>query len=161
MKKIIIGLLLTSIMCCFCACQYNIILRDETSQATETTTAESIESETSNNDYTFNTVADLKESIKHDPYKYYNAKVQVKGTLCKSNGGEITALVDLSEPLSTDYYGVEFRYEVRNNPNIDIVITDEVLYAAAENGDYINVCGIVKINSGEIYLDNCKYSFIK
>lgn len=164
-------------ICCFYSCQHNnesksatkqknetsIIVnsKSETSTPEETTSTEETKSEALNNEFAFNTVADLRKAIKYDPYKYYDAEIQVKGTLCKSDGGEITALVDLTEPLPTDRYGVEFRYEVRNNPNIDIVIADEVLYTVAENGDYMTVCGVVKIVNGEIYLDNCEYSFIQ
>ncbi len=117
------------------------------------------ESDSLSNEFSFNTVADLKKAIKYDPYKYYDVEIQVKGTLYKSNDGKITALVDSPKPL-TDYNGVEFRYQVRNNPNINIVIADEVSYAVAENGDYIIVCGVVKIVNEDIYLDSCEYSFI-
>lgn len=109
---------------------------------------------TEDNSLYFETVSELLAAIKYDPYKYANKEIQVQGTLCKFESDKITVLFDLSEPLTANN-GVQLRYVARTSPNIDIVISDEILYTVAESGDYMTVCGIVKISDGEIYLDNC------
>ena len=102
----------------------------------------------------FETVSDLLNAIKNDPYTYANKTIQVKGTLAKCD--PILALVEINEPLDS-YYGVELRYQIKNNPSIDIKITDDILYTVAEHNDYLQISGVVKIVNGEIYLDNCTY----
>lgn len=129
--------------------------KDETQAETDRITVKEPETTLQENSYSFNTVADLLAAIKADPYKYANKEVQVKGTLAKCE--DILALVDISEPLSS-YYGVELRYQVKNNPSINIKITDDILYSVAEHNDHLQITGTVKISNGEIYLDNCTYA---
>ena len=106
----------------------------------------------------FETVSDLLSAIKHDPYNYIDKEVQVKGTLCKFEGDIITALVEVPDPLAVKN-GVVFRYEAIKSPKINIIISDEIMYTVIESGDYITACGIVRISNGELYLDNCTYTF--
>lgn len=106
----------------------------------------------------FETVSDLLSAIKHDPYNFIDKEVQVKGTLCKFEGDKTTVLVEVPDPLAVKD-GVVFRYEAINSPKINITISDEIMHAVIESGDYITACGIVRISNGEVYLDNCTYTF--
>lgn len=109
--------------------------------------------------YSFNAVDKLLNAIKMKPTEYNNVEVCVVGTMCKSESDNITALVDLEE-LPSASSGVVFRYAVRNNPNVTVKIADDIMYTVLETGDYIKICGVVKITNGEIYLDNCTYTII-
>ena len=132
----------------------------ETERATERITVKEPETTVQENGYSFSTVANLLAAIKANPYKYANQEIQVKGTLCKCEGSgnvsSILALVDTAEPPPT--FGVALRYEVEHSPNINIKITDDILYSVAEHNDYLQITGTVKISNGEIYLDNCTYT---
>ena len=104
--------------------------------------------------YSFNNVNDLLSAIKTNPYEYNNKEVQVEGTLAKCDA--ILALVDINEPL--DSRGVMLRSQLKNNPNINIKIPDDLLYTIANHNDYMQISGTVKIANGEIYLNNCTYT---
>lgn len=107
----------------------------------------------------FGTVSELLSAIKHDPYNYIDKEIQVKGTFCKFESDKSALLFDRSLTSDGDpSSGVSFRYEARRSPNIDIKISDDILYTVAEDGDYITVSGTVKISDGKIYLDNCTYT---
>lgn len=107
----------------------------------------------------FGTVSELLSAIKHDPYNYIDKDIQVQGTFCKFENDKNALLFDRSLTSDGDSSsGVAFRYEARRSPNIDIMISDDILYTVAEDGDYITVSGTVKISDGKIYLDNCTYT---
>ena len=136
------------LLCCLSSCSSN-----------EGTVDSSIPSETVSDGVHFGTVSDLLTAIKHDPYNFIDKEIQVKGTLCKFE----------SETLLFDYLNTsvhpdggidryEFRSAARTNPNIGIIIPDEIMYTVVESGDYITASGTVKISDGKIYLDNCTYT---
>lgn len=158
-------LVITFIVLCLCSCEKIIHIQEGTAQREETTPKEEVtlkdEATTENIECYFNSISDLLKSIKYDPYKYANKEVQVKGTLIKQEEENILALVELSV-VHTDVSvldGYIGRYHYRNDPCIDIIITDELLYTVSESGDYLTVCGIVRISDGEIYLDGCSYTY--
>lgn len=106
---------------------------------------------------TFESVDALLFAIRTNPTAYTNKKVTVIGTICK--GDSILALVDLDE-IPSKSSGVAFRYEVRNNPNIDIEITNDLQYTVSKTGDYVKLTGTVIISNDSISLSNCTYEMI-
>ena len=105
----------------------------------------------------FESVNSLLYAIRTNPSDYTNKKVTVIGTICKSDS--ILALVDLNE-IPSKSSGVAFRYEVRNNPNIDIEIADDLQYTVSKTGDYVKLTGTVIISNDSISLINCTYEMI-
>ena len=139
---------LALLLCCLSSCSNN--QGSDPTNTPPTTVSDGVH---------FGTVSDLLSAIKHDPYHYIDKEIQVKGTLCKFESDNIAVLFDLSEALDVKD-GVALRYAARKGPNIEITIPDEIMNTVIESGDYIAVTGAVKISDGEIYLDNCTYTFI-
>ena len=157
MKELFIAtLVIALVMLCLSSCE-----RSETTIERGETTVEKSETTMEDNYYSFNTVADLLEAIKYDPYKYADKEIQVKGTFLKRERDNISALVDLSTTYTDDSDLSEFLigYHYRNDPSIDVMITDDLLNTVAECWDYMTVSGIVRITNGNIYLDNCTYVY--
>ena len=104
----------------------------------------------------FDSVEALKTALKNDPYKYNGKRVSVKGyanTLFKEFSG-VTTKVTLFDNLPAD----DELWDDR--PRIRVVITDSVKLAVLEDGDYININGVITISSDEVYMDHCTYSMI-
>jgi hypothetical protein len=132
-----------------------------TSTDSNETEGKSEASEIPEQQVSFETVKDLLDALNKNPDKYNHKEVYVKGTLCKceEDGGysAILALVDINEPLPS-YNGVELRYQIKNNPSINIKITDDTLYSLAKHNEYMMVGGFVRISDGKLYLDDCIYT---
>ena len=97
----------------------------------------------------FDSVEDLKAALKNDPNKYEGKRVSVKG-YAKVFYSIVYLFDDL--PAADEPWGDRTRYEVH--------ITDDAKLAVLENGDYIDLNGVITISpSGEIYMLHCDYSF--
>ena len=157
MKRVFTLLIIIVTALCLFSCEKSV------SQSVETTPKAEIANPLPGEDAynSFNTVSDLLQAIKHDPYKYANKEIKVKGTLIKQKDQGISALVDISVTY-TDISvldGFAGRYHYRNDPCIDITITDDILNTVAGSGDYMTVYGTVRISDEKIYLDNCTYTY--
>ena len=156
--KRFLALVLTIIFAipCLFSCEESVSLSKDTTQKEEISGSLATEEPV-----VFKTVSDLLKAIKYDPYKYVNEKIQVKGTLIKQDDSGILALVDLSVTYTDTSVldGYAGRYHYRNDPCIDIIITDDILKTVAESGDYMTVEGTVRISDEKIYLDNCTYTY--
>ena len=144
MKKILVLLLSAIILFSLSSCQ------SKNNKTEETTTAEQIPTEII---ATFDTVEEFKIAIKKDPLKYEGKRVSVKGY-----ANEITLLnkqVWLYDNLLPD----DQKYDDR--PRIKVVITDSLKLSVIEDGDYIDLNGVVTITSEETCLNHCTYTMIK
>ena len=151
----------------FCVMSCDIGLTHETTETTvpPETTETTVPPE--NNPYLFETVNELIMAIKRNPSFYYNEEVTVNGTILKAKN-YYTAICDLSD-ISNLSSSLEFDFEVYNiytkwkeaNFCIDIEINDELLYAVVVTGDYVKLCGTVKVADGEFYLDVSKCEVLK
>ena len=106
-----------------------------------------------NDQYTFDTVADLKSAIKKDPSLYEDNKVTVKGSISKMGDGIIL----------TDYSGdggVMFQVEAKRHANITVIISEDKKVMLLDSGDYVEIIGTVKISDVDVYLDECDYKII-
>ena len=144
MKKLLVLLLSAIILFSLYSCQsyYN--------KAEETTTTEQIPTEIT---ATFDTVEEFKIAIKKDPSKYEGKRVSVKGY-----ANEYTLQnkhVWLYDNLLPD----DQKYDDR--PRIKVVITDSLKLSVIEDGDYIDLNGVVTITSEETYLNHCTYTMIR
>ena len=146
MKKVLSIIFCIGIIFCLASCQFIKPKppQDSTNSESNSTNTEPVAS--------FNTVEDFKVEIKKNPTLYNDKQVSVKGY-----ANELTLLnkkVWLYDVLLAD----DELYDDR--PRIEVIITDSVLLAVVEDGDYIEVCGTVTISNGEIYLSNCTYTMI-
>ena len=100
----------------------------------------------------FNTVEDFVISLKKNPKLYIDKYVAVKGY---ANASTLQSKrVWLYDELLKD----NELYDGRARIKVDI--TDSVLLAVIEDGDYIEIYGIVEILEGEVCLGNCTYTMI-
>lgn len=107
-----------------------------------------------NDPYTFDTVAELKSAIKKNPGQYEDKQVSVEGSIVTKENSII-----LSDAVGDG--GAMFRADALRSPNITIIIANDKKVTLLDNGDYVKICGAVKISDDEIYLDNCDYEMIK
>ena len=155
-------LIIVFITLCMFSCKKSEYTSEEESSSVETQKTASTNPITGENTYaSFNTVSELLQAIKYDPYKYVNQEIQVTGTLIKQEDNGISALVDISKTYTdiSELDGYAGRYHYRKDPCIDITITDDILNTVADSGDYMTVYGTVRISSEKIYLDNCTYTY--
>ena len=144
-KNVCIIVLSVSIMLCFVSCE-----RGFTTETTET--------ESSNYEgNSFDTVKALNNAIKHNPSHYNGKEVSVEGTISKTDSKILLG----SSIYFSDISQVQIRHEVKTNPNIRIIISDEIQIAVLGTGDKVSIRGTVTISNGEIYLDNCEYTMIE
>ena len=122
---------------------------------------------TTHNDlYSFATVNDLIIAIKRNPTAYRNKEVTVTGTILKKNTYiaicDLSYVADLSASLdfSVREYSVYTNCK-ENNMCIDIIIYDDMAYAAVTSGDYVKLSGSIKAADGALYLDDCECEIIK
>ena len=95
----------------------------------------------------FDSVKEFKIAIKKEPTLYDGKTVSVKG-----NAHILLSSVWLFDeiPGRDELWG--------DKPRVEVVITDSVVLV--EEGDYIEICGIVKISSDGLYLRECTYTTI-
>ena len=144
MKKLLVLFLVTILLFSFFSCQ------NKTNKAEETTTTEQIPTEIS---ATFDTVEEFEIAIKKDPSKYEGKLVSVKGY-----ASELT-LLSKRMWIYDDLLPNDQKYDGR--PRIKVVITDSLKLSVIEDGDFIDLNGVVTITSEETYLNHCTYTMIK
>lgn len=160
-KRIIIIALCVSISFCVMSCEisFPIETADTTEATEEATSAEK-------NTFSFETVNDLLIAIKRNPSNYGNEKITVKGTILKKNDHtaicDLSDVADLSPSLEFDVeeYSIYRKYK-GNNLCMDIVFYDDLSHSVVTTGDYVELCGTVKVSNGEVILDNCECEIIK
>ena len=101
----------------------------------------------------FNSVEALKNELKKAPEKYNGKRITVKGYVNETT--MLNKQIWLYDRLLTD----DELYDGRSR--IEVFITDNIKLSVLEDGDYIELNGIVTIKNNEFYLDNCTYSVIK
>ena len=146
MKKLLVLLLVAIFLFSFSSCQ------DKTNKAEETTTTEQIPTEIS---ATFDTVEEFKTAIKKDPSKYNGKRVSVKAYANKNVRMYSDTQVWLYDDLLLD----DQKYDGRSR--IKVIITDSLKLSVIEDGDFIDLNGVVTITSEETYLNHCTYTMIK
>lgn len=102
-------------------------------------------------------VTDFKRNLKKNPHQYIDTQVTLKGTVIQYDTK--IYLIDCAD--NEIGQGVSWRYEIKKNEYITAFIPDEVKLAVLEDGDYIEISGVLKMADGEFYLDNCDYTLIK
>jgi hypothetical protein len=172
MKKILLLVLFcVALSTCITSCSIALTIEPACTKPIETETAgtEPVETEPikSEDPYTFSSVNSLVVAIKKKPHEYINKEITVFGTIVHSKE-HYTGICDAD---STEYLSNESGFDVQeyrryrswkeDNKGIDIIIGDKLLYACAESGDYVELCGTVIISNGELYLDNCEYEIIR
>ncbi len=140
MKKLLSILFCIGIIFCLASCQ-NPSGNSENTESSSTNT-EPVAS--------FDSVDDFKIAIKKNPKLYVDKYVTVKGYANKLLSVKVWLFDEL--PEDDELWDDRAR--------IEVVITDNILFAVVEDKDYIEVGGTVKISDGEIYLDNCTYTMI-
>ena len=108
----------------------------------------------------FDSVEELKAAIKNDPHKYNGKRVSVKGYADIFLPSYSSDIVYLCDSLPDDSKPVTGNDLLNRSPSIRVYITDDVKLSVLEQGDYINLNGVITISSSnEIYLHHCTYSF--
>lgn len=121
----------------------------EVTEVTEETTSVGTEPIAS-----FNSVEGFNTALKKNPNQYIGNRVSIRGYMDKLTLGNYiyTWLEDVfSQPDELRDPSVA---------NIKLFITDEVLLTVVEHGDYVEICGTVEIEDGEICLKNCTCTVI-
>jgi hypothetical protein len=141
MKKIVIFFLLIIMAFNISACQKG----DSADDNTDAT--EQIPSEIT---ATFNTVEEFKIAIKKDPSQYNGKRISIK-----AYANPLLSRVYLFDNVPAD----DELWDDR--PRVQVVITDSIKLSVLEDGDYIDLNGVVTITSEEVYLNHCTYTMIK
>jgi hypothetical protein len=121
----------------------------EESATTETTTSASAEPIAS-----FDTVESFRLAMKKNPKQYIENRISIKGYMDKLTLGNYnyTWLEDVHTPSD--------ELVDPKAPRIELFITDEVVLTVVGDGDYVEVCGTVEIEEGEVCLKNCTCTMI-
>lgn len=148
MKKIAIIICVVLILGVASYSIYDSIDTEET-EATEATVSVSEEPIAS-----FDSVDSFNIALKKNPMQYINKQVSIKGYMNKLSYGihNYTWLEDVHTPSD--------ELVDPNAPRIELFITDEVVLTVVGDGDYVEVCGTVEIEEGEIRLKNCTCTVI-
>ena len=141
MKKILVLLLAAIILFSLSSCQ------SKNNKTEETTTIEQIPTEIT---ATFNTVESFKIAVKKDPAKYNGKRISIK-----AYANPLLSRVYLFDNVPAD----DELWDDR--PRVQVVITDSIKLSVLEDGDYIELNGVVTITSDEVYLDHCTYTMLK
>ena len=99
---------------------------------------------------TFDTVEAFKIAIKKDPSQYNGKRVSIK-----AYANPLLSHVYLFDNVPADDELLDDR------PRVQVVITDSIKLSVLEDGDYIDLNGVVTITSEEVYLNHCTYTMIK
>lgn len=150
MKKFYKRMLIVSLILALCIGLSSCDLLGESSTIEGTTTS------IYRDPYVFDSVLNLKATLKNDLSKYENRQITIIGTISKSSDSII-----LSDVSPTSNAGVQFRYDAKKNPHITIIILDNKKAMLLDSGDYVKIYGTVRVSNSEIYLDNCEYEIIK
>ena len=102
---------------------------------------------------TFDTVEALKIAVKKEPSYYEGKRVSVKGfasELILNN-----KYVHLYDDLLPDDQKYDGRARIR------VIITDSLKLSVIQDGDYVDLNGVVTITTEEVCLTHCAYTMIK
>ena len=98
----------------------------------------------------FDTVESFKIAVKKDPAKYNGKRISIK-----AYANPLLSRVYLFDNVPAD----DELWDDR--PRVQVVITDSIKLSVLEDGDYIELNGVVTITSDEVYLDHCTYTMLK
>ena len=98
----------------------------------------------------FDSVEALKIAIKKDPSTYNGKRVAVKAYVNK-----LLSSVYLFDNLPADDELWDDRARLK------VFITDDLKLSVLEDGDYINLNGVINLSSDEISMNYCNYSMIR
>ena len=98
----------------------------------------------------FETVELFKIAVKKTPTQYNGKRVAIKGY-----ANLFFQFVYLFDNLPADDEPWDDRVRIR------VSITDSVQRSVLEKGDYIEINGIVSLNTKEVVLDYCTYTMLK
>ena len=143
MKKLLVFILSAIMLFSLSSCQTT------TNKTEETTITEQIPIENTEN---FDTVELFKIAIKKDPAKYNGKRIAIKAYAYPLLSLSSVYLFD-NIPANNE------RWDDR--PRVKVVVTDSLKLSVLENGDYVELNGVVTITSEEIYLDHCTYTMLK
>ncbi len=130
-------------------------------------------------EYFFESVADLRDAIKHEPDKYNGAKIKIVGTVDLyyashdyNFSDKLTRLVDITvnttnTPIrETTVTGEdirslkEFFTKLDNASGIKVNISNDAQFYVTSDGDYVKLYGTIRIERDALYIDNCEYDLI-
>lgn len=137
-------LLVIGLLFAFTACSSDNDGNDSENEATEGIPTEIIA--------TFDSVEDLKLAIKSNP-EYYNGKrVSVKAH------ASVSLLTNKNVNLYDDLLADDELYDGR--ARMRVTITDALKLAVLEDGDYIDLNGVITVTYAEFHMEHCTYSLI-
>lgn len=140
MKKLVSIVSCVALVLGFASCQ---IVRIEESDSVSN---ESIAS--------FDSVESFNIALKKNPKQYTGNQVSIKGYMDKLSYGHY------NHTWMEDVYSPPDELKDQSVARIELFITDEVVLTVVGDGDYVEVCGTVVIEEGEICLKNCTCTVI-
>ena len=98
----------------------------------------------------FNSVEDLKIALKKNPELYNDKRVSVKGYAEVFRNQYVWLFDDI--PADDELWDDRSR--------IKVIITDSVKLSVLEDGDYIDLNGVITISTDDICMEHCTYSML-
>ena len=101
----------------------------------------------------FDTVEKLRIAARKYPEQYISKQISVKGYASTREWNSKRVWLYDNLLANNELYD--------DRPRIEVIIPDSIKLALIEEGDYIDVLGILEVIDGELVLTNCTYMLLR